>query len=150
MTVTYSYLPGRYFVATFLATYSLWLLGAWASFNARALYMPLMLCGLLIPFVLSWAMVFVSGDSTLKREQLDRLYNPKRVDPIFLPISLLVMPLVVLISIGLSVAAGGSTDQFAVAEGFSFSTGTVPVLLVLFLAAALEELGWRGYAFPVV
>jgi hypothetical protein len=85
MTATYSYLPG-YFVATFLVTYSLWLLGAWASFNARALYMPLMLCGLLIPFVLSWAMGFASGDSTLKREQLDRLYNSKRVDPKYLAV----------------------------------------------------------------
>ncbi len=33
------------------------------------------------------------------------------------------------------------------AEGFSFSTGVVPVLTVLLMAAAFEELGWRGYAF---
>jgi hypothetical protein len=37
--------------------------------------------------------------------------------------------------------------QFGVAEGFSFSSGFVPVLLLLLLAAGFEELGWRGYAF---
>jgi membrane protease YdiL (CAAX protease family) len=147
MTTDFSYRPGRYFAVTFLATYVLWLVGAWASFNTPALYMPLMLSGLLAPFVVSWAMVLASGDRALRREHVDRLYNPKRVNPKYLPVFLLVMPVAVLISIGVSVAAGGSTDQFALAEGFSFSTGAVPVLLVLFLAAALEELGWRGYAF---
>jgi membrane protease YdiL (CAAX protease family) len=38
-------------------------------------------------------------------------------------------------------------EQFTLAEGFSFSTGFVPVLLLLLMAATFEELGWRGYAF---
>lgn len=146
-TTAFSYRPGRYFAVTFLATYVLWLIGAWASFNAVALYMPLMLAGLLAPFIVSSVMVFASGDRALRREHVDRLYNPKRIDLKNLPVFLLVMPVAVLISISLSVAAGGSTDQFALAEGFSFSTGAMPVLLLLFLAATLEELGWRGYAF---
>ncbi|MEZ4412813.1 MAG: CPBP family intramembrane glutamic endopeptidase [Gemmatimonadales bacterium] len=147
MTTTFSYRPGRYFAVTFLATYILWILGAWASFNAPALYMPLMLFGLLAPFIVSSAMLFTSGDRTLKREYLDRLYNPRRFDRKSLPVFLFVMPVAVLLSIALSVAGGGSTDQFALAEGFSFSTGAVPVLVTLLLAAGLEELGWRGYAF---
>jgi len=147
MTATFSYRPVRYFAVTFLATYILWFLGAWASFRAPALYMPLMLAGLLAPFLVSSALLFASGDRALTREYLDRLYNPRRFDPRYLPAFLLVMPVAVLASIGLSVMAGGSTHQFALAEGFSFSTGSVPVLLVLFLAATLEELGWRGYAF---
>ncbi len=147
MTTTFSYRPGRYFVVTFLATYVLWFFGAWASFHAPDVYMPLMLSGLVAPLVVSWAMVLASGDPALRREHVDRLYNLKRVAPSNLPVFFLVMPVAVLISIGLSVAVGGSPDQFALAEGFSFSTGAVPVLVVLLLAAAFEELGWRGYAF---
>lgn len=56
------------------------------------------------------------------------------------------MPVVVLLSIGISISFGGSTSQLQLAEEFSFSSGFIPVLLLLFLAAALEELGWRGYA----
>jgi len=41
----------------------------------------------------------------------------------------------------------GSISQFQFAEGFSFSSGFVPVLLLLVLTADFEELGWRGYAF---
>lgn len=147
MTSTYSYRTGRYFAATFIATYALWLVGAWASFNAPALYMPLMLVGLLAPFLVSSMMVFTSGDRALKREQIDRVWNPKRIDPKKLPVFFLVMPAAVLVSIGISVALGGSTAQFALADGFSFSSGAVPVLMLLLLAATLEELGWRGYAF---
>ena len=64
-----------------------------------------------------------------------------------LPAFLLIMPLSVLASIFLSLPFGGSVSQFQFAEGFSFSSGFVPVLLLLLLAASFEELGWRGYAF---
>lgn len=64
-----------------------------------------------------------------------------------LPALLLIMPLTVLISIVLSLPFGGSVSQFQFAEGFSFSSGFVPVLFLLLLAAGFEELGWRGYAF---
>ena len=57
------------------------------------------------------------------------------------------MPLSVLLSVVLSLPFGGSLLQFQFSEGFSFSSGFVPVLLILLLAASFEELGWRGYAF---
>lgn len=64
-----------------------------------------------------------------------------------LPALILIMPLAVLVSGFLSLPFGGSISQFQFAEGFSFSTGFVPVLFILVLAAIFEELGWRGYAF---
>lgn len=147
MKTAYTYRPRRYFAVTFGATWGLWLLGAWASFNQPSLYMPLMLLGLLAPFVVSTVMIFGSGDRELRREHLNRLHSLERVAPRHLPAFFLLMPVAVFVSIGISVALGGSPEQFGLAEEFSFSTGAVPVLMVLLLAATLEELGWRGYAF---
>lgn len=132
---------------TFVATFGFWLIGAWASFNAPPYYMPLMLAGLLAPFIVSMTMVARSGDRALKREHIDRLWNPKRMTTRTLPAFLFLMPLAVVVSIAVSVMFGGSPAQFALADGFSFSSGAVPVLMLLFIAATLEELGWRGYAF---
>jgi membrane protease YdiL (CAAX protease family) len=116
----YKYKPVLYYAITFLITFALWFAGAYASFldNQDGLYMLLMLPGLMAPFLIS-----------------------------LVPLLVGIMPLVVLVSIALSLPFGGSVAQFQLAEGFSFSSGFVPVLLLLLLAAGFEELGWRGYAF---
>jgi membrane protease YdiL (CAAX protease family) len=64
-----------------------------------------------------------------------------------LPVFFLIMPAAVIISIMLSLLFGESVGQFHFSEGFSFSYRSMPVLLILILAASFEELGWRGYAF---
>jgi hypothetical protein len=147
MTSTYQHKPSRYYAVTFTATYALWAAGAWASFHRPVLYMALMLPGLMAPFLVSLAMVFSSGSRRLKRQFVRRLWDPRLIDARGLPVFFLMMPLAVVASIALSVVLGGSPEQFHLAEGFSFSTGAVPVLLTLLLAATFEELGWRGYAF---
>jgi membrane protease YdiL (CAAX protease family) len=50
----------------------------------------------------------------------------------------------------LSTIAGQSLEQFSFVKDFSFSIGGTSTLLVLVLAALLEELGWRGYAEDAV
>ena len=126
---TYQYNPLRYFSVTFLATFAFYFAGAYLSYHddGSGRYMFLLLAGLLTPFVVALAMIFSSKDAALKKDFINRL--------------------VVLVSIVLDLPFGGSIEQFQLAEGFSFSTGFVPVLLLLMLAATFEELGWRGYAF---
>ena len=149
MNFTCTYRPIAYFSATFIVTYVLWFAGAYVSFldDDKGLYMLLLLPGLMAPFIISLVMLFTSGYADLKRDFINRLFNPKLIQPRYLPVFFLLMPVTVLASIALSLPFGGSVSQFHLAEGFSFSSGFVPVLLLLLLAATFEELGWRGYAF---
>lgn len=149
MISNYKYKPLFFFSMTFLATFSLWFAGAYVSFqdDKSGLYMLLMLPGLMVPFLISLVMILTSKNSDLKKDFVNRLINLRLIQPKMLPVIFLIMPLAVLASILLSLPFGGSISQFQFAEGFSFSTGLVPVLLILVLAAGFEELGWRGYAF---
>lgn len=132
-----------------IATYVLWFAGAYLSFqdDESGLYMLLMLPGLMAPFLISLAMIFTSKNPSLKKDFINRLTNLRQIQPKILPAFFLTMPLSVLASILLSLPFGGSFSQFQPAEGFSFTSGFIPVLLLLLLAAGFEELGWRRYAF---
>ena len=148
MISNYKYKPLLYFSMTFLVTYALWFAGAYVSFQDESgLYMLLMLPGLMAPFLISLVLILTSKNSDLKKDFVNRLINLRLIQPKMLPALILIMPLAVLASGFLSLPFGGSISQFQFAEGFSFSTGFVPVLFILVLAAIFEELGWRGYAF---
>jgi len=149
MVLNYRYKPWVYFAATFIVTYALWFAGAYLSFQdeKNGLYMLFMLIGLIVPFIISFFMIFTSKNSDLKKDFINRLINLRLIRPGMLPLFFLIMPLAVLVSIFISLPFGGSVSQFQLADGFSFSTGSVPTLVFLMLAACFEELGWRGYAF---
>lgn len=149
MISNYNYKPYSFFLATFLTTFSLWFAGAYFSYNddGKGLYMILMLPGLMAPFLLSLVMILKSSNVEVRNDFFNRLINPQLIQLKMLPIMLLLMPFSVILSILLSLPFGESMQQFELAEGFSFSSGFVPVLLLLLLAASFEELGWRGYAF---
>lgn len=149
MTRAQQYRPVLYFTVTFLATFSLWFAGAYVSFqeDSGGLYMLLMLPGLLMPFLISLVMIFTSKNTGIRKDFFNRLVNLKLIQLRTLPAMFLLMPLAVLVSITISLFFGESAAQFRFAEGFSFSSGFVPVLVLLLLTATFEELGWRGYAF---
>lgn len=146
---TYQYKMVKFYILTFLVTFLLWFVGAYFSYQdgKEGLYMLFMLPGLMTPFLISLFFIFKSNSQDLKKTFVERLFSVKLINLKLLPVFFLLMPLSVLISIAISLLFGGSASQFQLAEGFSFSTGFVPVLLLLLMAATFEELGWRGYAF---
>ncbi len=149
MIANYTYKPYSFFLATFLTTFSLWFGGAYFSYrdSGDGLYMLLMLPGLMAPFLISLVMILKSNNTEIKKDFLNRLVNPRLIRIQTLPVLIFLMPLSVILSILFSLLLGESMLQFELAEGFSFSSGFVPVLLLLLFAASFEELGWRGYAF---
>lgn len=149
MTRQFRYAPRTYFLLTFAVTFVLWFGGAWASFQQgrEGLYLGLMLPGLLTPFLVSLVMMAASRQPGMFREFLSRLIDLKRIRWSTWPIFFLLMPAVVVTSIGISLLFGGSPAQFSFEDGFSFSPAVVSALSVLLVAATFEELGWRGYAF---
>lgn len=149
MISNFTYRAYNFFLATFLATFICWFAGAYLSFQSEnsGWYMVLMLPGLMAPFLISLMMILRSKNVDLVNDFINRLINPRLMQLKTLSMLALLMPLSVIISILLSLPIGGSMSQFQFAEGFSFSSGFVPVLLLLLLAASFEELGWRGYAF---
>lgn len=149
MISNYKYNPKAYFITTFMVTYVLWFAGVYMSFQntESELYMLLILAGLLAPFIISVVLIAASKNAELKKDFINRLINPRLIQLKMLPAFLLIMPLTVLASAAISLLFGGSVSQFQFSEGFSFSVGLVPVLLLFVLAAVFEELGWRGYAF---
>jgi membrane protease YdiL (CAAX protease family) len=149
MNSQFQYQPVRYFSITFLVTFALWFIGAYVSFrpNPNGLHMVFLLAGLVAPFVISLFMIFGSNHREVKKDFVRRLIDPRRIRLETVPAFLFIMPLSVAASVLLSIPFGESMAQFQLAEGFSFTSGFVPVLLLLVLAATFEELGWRGYAF---
>ncbi len=148
MNKTYLYKPLRFFILTYLITWISWFLAAFASYRKGGewIYILLMLPGLIAPFGVALWMILRSNSPLLKNRLKEHLFNLKLIKPLSIVPMLLIMPAAIVISTLISTGFGQSMTQLHLAQGFSFSLGAVPVLIVLILAAAFEELGWRSYA----
>jgi membrane protease YdiL (CAAX protease family) len=138
----------RYFSITYVISYIFWII---AAFVARqpggdAIFIGFLIPGMMAPFGVALWMMRSSGSPAIWKSFKERLLNLRLIKlSWFLP-SLLIVPAAIVIATWISILTGGDPAQFRFSEGFSFSIGMAPTLLVLILAASFEELGWRGYA----
>jgi membrane protease YdiL (CAAX protease family) len=144
----YQYQPKKFFLLTFVVTWISWFLSAYFSYqeNGESIFVVFMIPGLIAPFAIALYMILKSKNTELKKGFLRKLFDLRLIKPATIPVLLFFMPLAVVLSIFVSLPFGQSMDQLQFSPEFSFSVGFIPVLLVLFLAASFEELGWRSYA----
>ncbi len=137
--------PARFFLIAFIITWSFWLIDAYLSWHggAEGLQGILMFLGLSGPVVAALVMFSRAKSPELWIDYQDRLVNLRRIDLRMVPAILFLTPVLICIAIGISLLFGGSPDQFSILPGAAFLT--LPGLIGLFLAPALEEAGWRGY-----
>lgn len=139
------YRPAPFFLIAFLITWSFWLTGAYVSYqgNDPGLLGLLIFLGLCGPVAAALIMFRRAGSPELWDDYRDRLFGIRRIDTRMLPVIVFLMPVAICAAIGISLLFGKSPDQFALLPGPAFLT--LPGLIGLFLAPALEEAGWRGY-----
>jgi uncharacterized protein len=148
MNTKANYQPLRYYTWTYIVTFMLLLAGAYVSYaDSNGLFLLFIVPATMTPFFVSLAMILRSKDPSLKKNFGRRIVNLRLIVPGMLPILLLTGPFLVGISILLSLPFGGSIEQFQFSDGFSSAAVMIPGLVMLFLIATFEELGWRGYAF---
>ena len=100
------------------------------------------LVGVLGPIGTALFLVLTSGSAVLKHDFWDRLFNLRRIRPLFATLAVTIPFAVICLSILLSLSLGQPVDQFRLAGG----AGLIPlVVLALVLAPICEEVGWHGY-----
>ena len=101
------------------------------------------LAGLAAPAIVAAALVY--GNPRLRADIRGRLLWGRGVRKRYIACAFLLLLASILVAQAISVLLGYSVEQFRLRHGFSFSSGLVPVWVVLLVAPVLEELAWHGY-----
>ena len=140
----YIYKPKRFYIITFATTWFFWLFAI--MFNDGLTNTLGMVLGGLCPATVAIITVFTSKSDALKKDFKRKIFNFWKLKPLYIFAAVLIFSAIVSCSILLSTAFGESLDQFSFTKDFSFTgVGVMSAFATIFLAAVLEEVGWRGY-----
>lgn len=150
MKRSYSYKPVQFFLIANLITWITWLTAAYFSYQpsdeSNKLITILEVIGLFAPFGAALWMILTSNSKELKQNFYDRLLNLKLIKLSSIVAIFLIMPATMIISVIIShLFFGQSLDQLTISKAANYTAGLLPVPLMLFGAALIEELGWKGY-----
>lgn len=81
----------------------------------------------------------------VRRDIKKRFFNFKKIKPVYVLLSGLIMPVSILLAQAISLLFGYSPSQFIITGHFTFSSGIFPVWFLLILAPVIEELAWHTY-----
>src|SRR6185312_17018705 len=140
---TYHYRPVPFFVMAYVVTWLPWSVAAYAGSQNSESYRSLFnLVGLLGPFAVALFLILSSSSEALKSDFRDRLFNLRRIRPLYMIVAIVMPPTVMGLSIWLSLWFGQSADQLRLSAG-----ANLPALIILAVVVApiIEEMGWRGY-----
>jgi len=150
MKESYTYNPVRFFFVANVITWATWLIAAYFSYQpsgeSKGLISILELIGLFAPLGTALFMIFTSSSNELKHNFYDRILNPKLISISSIPVIMFIIPIAVVISILISyLFLGQSLSQLAIAKVMPSTAGLIPFPVMIFGAALIEELGWKGY-----
>lgn len=139
------YKPLLFFLIAFVITWTFLILDAYLSYHegTEGMLGLVLILGTSGPLVAALVLFRRAKSPVLWSDYRDRLINVRRISPWMLPLIIFLMPAAILFAIGISVLFGQPASQFAFLLVPAFLT--IPGLLGIFLAPALEETGWRGY-----
>lgn len=145
----YVYKPKRFYITVFALTWGFWILAILFKDNNPLLF-SFMVLGVMMPAITAVVTVMTSKNRMLKDDLKRKIIGFYRIKPMYIIIPVIAFGIVVACSIGTSVLFGGSPQQFAFTDGFSFSIGGTSALLTILIASVIEEVGWRGYGEDAV
>ena len=140
----YIYRPKRFYITVFATTWAFWIFAI--MFNDGLSKTLGMVLGGLCPATVAIITVFTSKSKALKKDFKRKILNFWKLKPLYIIAAVLLFSGIVACSILLSTAFGESLNQFSFTKDFSFTgVGLLSAFATIFLAAVLEEVGWRGY-----
>lgn len=140
----YIYKPKKFYIITFATTWFFWFFAI--CFNDGLTNALGMVLGGMCPAVVAIFTVFTSKSTALKKDFKRKIFNFWKLKPLYIFAAILIFSAIVASSILLSTLFGESLDQFSFTKDFSFTgVGVLSAFVTIFLAAVLEEVGWRGY-----
>lgn len=144
------YKPVHFFLLAYLFTWTAWLTAAYFSYQsggrAAEIISFLEPIGLFGPFVASLWLIFTSRSKELKQDYFRRLWDLRSIKLSTVPAILLTFPVIMALAVVLShLLWGKPLSQLTIPGTATFTAGLLPIPVMLFGAALMEELGWKGY-----
>lgn len=140
----YTYKPKKFYIIVFATTWFFWLFAI--LFNDGLINALGMVLGGICPATVAVITVFTSKSDALKKDFKRKIFNFWKLKPLYIFAAVLIFSAIVVCSILLSTVFGESIEQFSFTKDFSFTgVGVMSAFATIFLAAVLEEVGWRGY-----
>jgi uncharacterized protein len=148
MERVYAFKPVQFFAATLCLTwFSLFFAAYCSHFEALRLYqLAAMLISILCPFGVALFLIFRSKNKGLKIDFESRVFLFKTIRLKAWLFIIFTIPIAVLLATAISLLFGQPASQFLLAREFAVMNGNAAVsITILFLAPAMEEMGWREY-----
>ncbi len=143
------YQPVGYFVVTYVITLLFWLPAI--ILNSEDISIMIMIFGMFSPAIGTFILLQKSKDSAIKKDFKRKMLGIRKINLFNLFMIMLIFLLAVGASILLSLCFGQSLDQFSFTPDFSFTgLSILSSVSILFTAALVEEIGWRGYGIDAI
>lgn len=140
--------PWLYLVLAYSLAWLFWIPVALThqDYQSSPLLLTATLIGVFGPGIAGIIMTYVERGRAGGRDFWQRAVDTRRIRPVWWVIPFLLWPALHLIAIGLNKLLGGEVPGFEFIRETALQPSTLLVVVILyFIQAGLEELGWRGY-----